>query len=25
LTTGVMQLRNGMPVQIGQMIENRAD
>lgn len=25
LTTGVMQLRNGMPVQIGQMVENRAD
>lgn len=25
LTTGVMQLRNGMPVQISQMIENRAD
>lgn len=25
LTTGVMQLRNGMPVQIGQMVENIAD
>lgn len=25
LTTGVMQLRNGTPVQIGQMVENRAD
>lgn len=25
LTTGVMQLRNGMPVQIGQMVENRVD
>lgn len=25
LTTGVMQLRNGMPVQIGQMVENRAE
>jgi membrane fusion protein (multidrug efflux system) len=25
LTTGVMQLRSGMPVQIGQMVENRAD
>lgn len=25
LTTGVMQLRSGMPVQIGQMVANRAD
>ena len=25
LTTGVMQLRTGMPVTIGQMVENRAD
>jgi membrane fusion protein (multidrug efflux system) len=25
LTTGVMQLRSGMSVQIGQMVENRAD
>lgn len=25
LTTGVMQLRNGMPVQIGKMVENRAE